>query len=172
MPRITVAMPAHNAAPYINEAVDSILGQTCRDFELLVVDDGSTDDTARRVEAYADKRLRLIRLKSNQGRAAARNAALDEARGAYLAWMDADDMAMPRRLEKQAAFLDARPDVDVCGGWLQYFHQSTALERFPAAPEEVRAATVFGASVVNGCSMLRLEVLRDHGLRFDPALER
>ncbi|WP_297848087.1 glycosyltransferase family A protein [uncultured Desulfovibrio sp.] len=172
MPRITVAMPAHNAAPYINEAVDSILGQTCRDFELLVVDDGSTDDTARRVEAYADKRLRLIRLKSNQGRAAARNAALDEARGAYLAWMDADDMAMPRRLEKQAAFLDARPDVDVCGGWLQYFHQSTLLERFPAAPEEVRAATVFGASVVNGCSMLRLEVLRDHGLRFDPALER
>ena len=172
MPRITVAMPAHNAAPYISEAVDSILGQTCRDFELLVVDDGSTDDTARRVETYADRRIRLIRLGSNQGRAAARNAALEEARGAYLAWMDADDIAMPRRLEKQAAFLEAHPDVDVCGGWLQYFHQSEALERFPATPEEVRAATVFGAAVVNGCSMLRLEVLRAHGLRFDLALER
>lgn len=172
MPKITVAMPAHNAAPYINEAVDSILGQTCRDFELLVVDDGSTDDTARRVEACTDARVRLIRLGTNQGRAAARNVALEQARGAYLAWMDADDIAVPRRLEKQAAFLEAHPDVDVCGGWLQYFHQSTALERFPAAPEDVRAATVFGAAVVNGCSLLRLEVLRAHGLRFDPTLER
>lgn len=172
MPKITVAMPAHNAAPYVNEALDSILGQSCRDFELLVVDDGSTDDTARRVETYADRRIRLIRSGSRQGRAAARNAALREARGAYLAWMDADDIAMPRRLEKQAAFLDAHPHVDVCGGWLQYFHQSTTLERFPAAPEEVRAATVFGAAVANGCSMLRLEALRAHGQCFDPTLER
>ena len=113
MPKITVAMPAHNAAPYINEAVDSILGQTCRDFELLVVDDGSTDDTARRVEACTDARVRLIRLGTNQGRAAARNVALEQARGAYLAWMDADDIAVPRRLEKQAAFLEAHPDVDI-----------------------------------------------------------
>ncbi len=172
MPKITVAMPAHNAAPYINEAVDSILGQTYRDFELLVVDDGSTDDTARRVEACTDTRIRLIRLGTRQGRAAARNVALEQARGAYLAWMDADDIAMPRRLEKQLAFLEAHPDVDVCGGWLQYFQESTTLERFPPAPEDIRAATVFGAAVVNGCSLLRLEVLRAHALHFDPALER
>lgn len=172
MPKITVAMPAHNAAPYIREAVDSILAQTCRDWELLVVDDGSTDDTARCVEPYTDKRVRLIRLEANQGRAAARNLALEAARGQYLAWMDADDMAAPRRLEKQLAFLEARPDLAVCGGWLQYFHQSTVLERFPAEPEEVRAAVVFGAPLPNPCAFMRLDALRAHGLRFDPALER
>lgn len=172
MPLITVAMPAHNAAPYIGEALDSILGQTCRDFELLVVDDGSTDETAQRVADRADARIRLIRLGTNRGRAAARNVALDNARGVYLAWMDADDIAVPRRLEKQLAFLESHSDVAVCGGWLQYFHQSTALERFPRTPEDIRAATVFGTSVVNGCSLLRLDAPRAHGLRYDPALDR
>ena len=165
-------MPAHNAAPYIGEALDSILGQTCRDFELLVVDDGSTDETAQRVADRADARIRLIRLGTNRGRAAARNVALDNARGVYLAWMDADDIAVPRRLEKQLAFLESHSDVAVCGGWLQYFHQSTALERFPRTPEDIRAATVFGTSVVNGCSLLRLDAPRAHGLRYDPALDR
>ena len=172
MPQITVAMPAHNAAPYIGEALDSILGQTCRDFELLVVDDGSTDDTAQRVADRADARIRLIRLETNQGRAAARNVALENARGAYLAWMDADDIAVPRRLEKQLAFLESHPDVAVCGGWLQYFHQSAALERFPRTPEDIRAATVFGSSVPNPCVCLRLDAVRVHSPRYDPALER
>ena len=165
-------MPAHNAAPYIGEALDSILGQTCRDFELLVVDDGSTDDTAQRVADRADARIRLIRLETNQGRATARNVALENARGAYLAWMDADDIAVPRRLEKQLAFLESHPDVAVCGGWLQYFHQSAALERFPRTPEDIRAATVFGSSVPNPCVCLRLDAVRVHSPRYDPALER
>ena len=93
-PEITVAMPAYNAAAYLREAMDSILTQTLEDFELLVVDDGSTDATlaiAKEV-ANGDSRVRIERLPDNRGRATARNMALGRARGRYLAWMDADDM--------------------------------------------------------------------------------
>ena len=98
-PEITVAMPTYNAAAYLREAMDSILAQTFEDIELLVVDDGSTDVTLAIANeaAKSDSRVRIERLPDNWGRATARNMALGRARGRYLAWMDADDIALPRR---------------------------------------------------------------------------
>ena len=92
-----MAMPAYNAAAHLREAMDSILTQTFEDFELLLVDDGSTDTTLAlaTVAAEVDSRLRIERLPVNRGRATARNMALGRARGRYLAWMDADDIALP-----------------------------------------------------------------------------
>ena len=173
-PEITVAMPAYNAAAYLREAMDSILTQTLEDFELLVVDDGSTDATlaiAKEV-ANGDSRVRIERLPDNRGRATARNMALGRARGRYLAWMDADDIALPRRLELQYACLEAQPDMHICGAGVEYFGYSQAVELFPQQPEAVRAAAVFGAPVPNGCALLRLDAVRTFGLRYDAALVR
>ena len=173
-PEITVAMPAYNAAAYLREAMDSILAQTFEDIELLVVDDGSTDATLAIANeaAKSDSRVRIERLPDNRGRATARNMALGRARGRYLAWMDADDIALPRRLELQHACLEAQPDMHICGAGVEYFGYSQAVELFPQQPEAVRAAALFGAPVPNGCALLRLDAVRKFGLRYDAALVR
>ena len=171
-PEITVAMPAYNAADHLLEAIDSVLGQSFEDFELLVVDDGSTDNTLTLAQSCADKRVRVERLPANKGRATARNMAMGRARGRYLAWMDADDIAMPHRLEVQHACLEARPQIHICGAGVQYFGQSCALELFPEQPGAARAAALFGASVPNGCALLRLDAMRAFGLRYDATLAR
>ena len=171
-PEITVAMPAYNAADHLREAMDSILAQSFEDFELLVVDDGSTDNTLALAQSIDDKRVRLERLPVNKGRATARNMALGRARGRYLAWMDADDISMTHRLQIQHACLEAHPQIHICGAGVQYFGHSSALELFPEQPEAARAAALFGAPVPNGCALLRLDAVRAFGLRYDAALTR
>ena len=171
-PEITVAMPAYNAAAHLREAMDSILAQSFEDFELLVVDDGSTDNTLALAQSIDDKRVRVERLPVNKGRPIARNMALGRARGRYLAWMDADDIAMPHRLQAQHDCLEAHPQIHICGAGVQYFGHSSALELFPEQPEAARAAALFGAPVPNGCALLRLDAVRAFGLRYDAALAR
>ncbi len=171
-PEITVAMPAYNAADHLLEAIDSVLDQSFEDFELLVVDDGSTDNTLALAQSCADKRVRVERLPANKGRATARNMAMGRARGRYLAWMDADDIAMPHRLEAQYACLETHPQIHICGAGVQYFGQSCALEFFPEQPEAARAASLFGVPVPNCCVMVRLDAMRAFGLRYDVALAR
>ena len=112
-PRVSVVMPAHNAAQTIRESIDSVLAQTLRELELLVVDDASTDDTATVVSQVEDSRVVLIRLARNQGAIGARNAGIAAARGRYIALLDADDVAMPRRLQVQLDLLEAS-GADVC----------------------------------------------------------
>jgi glycosyltransferase involved in cell wall biosynthesis len=116
-PAVSVIMPAYNVAPYIGEAIESVLGQTFSDFQLLVVDDGSTDDTAAITQQFAaaDSRIMLLR-QENRGLAAARNTALRHATGAMLALLDSDDLWTPGFLEAQTAILRARPDVDIVTG--------------------------------------------------------
>ena len=171
-PEITVAMPAYNAASHLLEAIESILAQSFEDFELLVVDDGSTDNTLALAKSFDDKRIRVELLPSNKGRATARNMALGRARGRYLAWMDADDIAMPHRLEAQYACLETHPQIHICGAGVQYFGQSCALEFFPEQPEAARAASLFGVPVPNCCVMVRLDAMRAFGLRYDATLAR
>jgi len=108
-------MAAYNAAPYIHEAAASVLTQTYRDFELIVVDDSSTDDTPAILQSMSDPRLRVIRHETNVGAALSRNDALLAARGELIAIMDADDVCAPTRLERQVAFLDAHPDTGIVG---------------------------------------------------------
>jgi glycosyltransferase involved in cell wall biosynthesis len=118
-PDITVIVPVYNGGGLLDEAIHSVLRQSGVAFELIVVDDGSTDDTAARVTAVRDRRVRLVRLPRNQGTAAARNAGIAEARSALLAFLDADDMCTPGRLEAQWRHLEAQPRVDVLGGALE-----------------------------------------------------
>jgi len=114
---VSVIMPAYNAMPYVREAVESILRQTFRGIELIVVDDGSTDGTGAYLDSLTDPRVRVIR-QANQGDAAASNAALRAAKHEWAARMDADDVALPERIEREVAFLEANPQYDLVGcGW-------------------------------------------------------
>ena len=130
-PALSVLIPAYNAAATIGVAIRSILNQSFGDFELLVCDDGSSDDTIRVAEGIADSRMRIIRHGTNRGVAATRNTLLREARGAYIAWLDADDIALPGRLERQHAYLEAHPEVDLLFGWIRVRNAAFEKVRFP-----------------------------------------
>jgi glycosyltransferase involved in cell wall biosynthesis len=108
-PRVTVLMTTFNGAPLIRESIDSILSQSFRGFELVVVDDASTDETPALLAGIADARLRVVRNPVNLGVVGARNRGLEEVRGTYVAAMDHDDLSLPDRLAAQVAHLDAHP---------------------------------------------------------------
>ena len=110
-PRVSVLMTTYNGAKFIGESIDSILCQTFSDFEFIIVDDASTDNTPDLIAAYDDSRIRYDRLERNVGVVGARNHAIELARGTYIAPLDHDDLARPTRLARQAAWLDENPDV-------------------------------------------------------------
>ena len=120
MTAVSVLLPVHNGARYLERAARSILAQTHRDLELIVLDDGSTDGSGQIAESLGDPRIRLIRSDRNRGLAASLNCGLEAARAAIVARQDADDVSHPRRLEAQLTFLDANPDVALVGtqAWL------------------------------------------------------
>ena len=100
MPRVTVVMAVYNAAQFLREAIASVLSQTYTDFELIVVDDASTDDSSAILRSYNDPRIRIIRHQTNLGASLSRNDALAAARGELIAIMDADDVCAPTRIER------------------------------------------------------------------------
>lgn len=110
-PAVTVLLTVYNGERHLAESIDSVFAQTFEDFELLVVDDGSTDATSEILSGYADSRLRVIRNELNLGVTRSLNRGLGKSRGCYVARQDADDVSAPERLERQTAFLDVNPDV-------------------------------------------------------------
>ncbi|QKJ29926.1 glycosyltransferase [Mucilaginibacter mali] len=120
-PKITVLMPAYNAGPYIGEAIASVLKQTFTDFELLIINDGSTDNTASVIHSYAcrDSRIVLIN-QENKGVSAALNTGLSHARAPYIARFDADDICYPDRLRVQYEFITAHPEYSIIGSAVDY----------------------------------------------------
>lgn len=172
MPRVTVAMPVYNDGSYIREAIDSILAQTFKDFELLIVNDGSTDDSAAIIASYNDKRIRVLQHKKNCGRPYARNTALDAAEGKYLAWMDSDDIALPKRLQTQVDFMDTHTTVNICGTWAHCFGEMNTVWKPASKSEEITAYTVFGSAICNPTVCLRLEDIKRLCIRYDTTLKR
>ena len=172
MPRVTIAIPIYNDAIFLREALDSILAQTFTNFELLIVNDGSTDATLDILASYSDKRLRIVHHETNQGRPFARNAVLDSANGEYLAWMDGDDISHPQRIEKQIDFLDAHPEIDICGCDLQCFHERKNTVRYPHTSEQIRAGIIWDPTIPNPASCIRLSSVRKAQLRYSEKLLR
>jgi GT2 family glycosyltransferase len=114
--KVSVVIPVHNGEKYLAQAIESVLGQTFRDFELLIVDDGSTDSSAAIIRRFAlqDRRVRVL-TQENLGVAAAGNRGLHEARAEWVARLDADDVFLPEKLERQVAFLRRNPDAKIVG---------------------------------------------------------
>ena len=115
MPKVSVIMPAYNAGKYISAAIKSILEQTYSDLELIIINDGSTDDTLDIASSYHDSRIHIINNSKNMGLAKSLNIALDVSRGKYFARSDADDINLPNRFKTQVKFLELHPEVDVVG---------------------------------------------------------
>ena len=142
-PFFTVLMPAYNAAPFLREAVDSVLAQTFADFEFLIIDDGSTDETAAILESYSDARIRVCR-QENAGVTGALNTGLNLAKGRYIARFDADDICYPFRLQVQHDYFSTHPDCVLLGSAADYIDEEGAalFEWQPDAYDTAGLATV------------------------------
>jgi glycosyltransferase involved in cell wall biosynthesis len=165
-PRVTVLMAVYNAERFLREAVDSVLGQTFTDFELLVVDDGSTDSTLNILEEYSDVRVRVIALPENQKLVNARNVGVREARGGLIACMDGDDVAEPGRLEKQVAYMNAHPGVVLLGtGFVWVDAEGRAFEetRFSHENSILQEKLLLGSQFCTSSIMMRTDAVRRVG---------
>ena len=170
-PKVTVFIPVYNRERYVKEAIDSILAQTYPDFELLLIDDGSTDDSVAVIESYKDPRIRLERNEHNVGIPRTRNRGLELARGEYVAMLDSDDAAYPERLAKQVAFLDAHPDYAAIGSWGRAMDGAgrphKTIKRQPVDVDEVKAHLLFRCCINNRSMTGRTAMLREFGYRND-----
>ena len=164
-PKLSVVIPVYNREAYLGDAIDSILRQTFTDYELLVIDDGSTDRSCEVTQSYDDPRIRLICNRRNMGIPKTRNEAVRLARGEYLAFLDSDDVAYPDRLAKQVAFLDSHPDYAAVGAWVSWMAEDgqplKRIKRKPVSPEELGGQRLFRSVLENSASMARTSILRN-----------
>ncbi|MCQ4318931.1 glycosyltransferase family 2 protein [Stutzerimonas stutzeri] len=170
-PRVTVFIPVHNRQRYIITAVDSILAQTFSDFELLVIDDGSTDATLDALARYGDPRLRVESNPRNLGIPATRNRGLELARGEYIALLDSDDISRPNRLARQVEILDRHPQLAQIGSACDFMDADgrpiDRVRRQPLRADDVAASLAFFCALTNRTIMARTAILREHRYRED-----
>jgi len=164
MAKVSVLMPAYNAEKYISEAIDSIIGQSFHDWELIIVNDGSSDRTGEIILSYSDKRIKYLKNDGNKGIIYSRKLMINEATGEYLAFIDSDDTALPGRLQKQALFLDNNPDYVLCGTWGTLIDgNSTKIKSIKLVTEhdEIRSSLLFSNTFIQSSIMIRRSVFEN-----------
>jgi hypothetical protein len=165
---VSVVMPAYNRQDLMPEAIESILGQTFREFELIIVDDCSTDNTLQVAIGYQkrDTRIRIHHHKKNMGIAGARNTGLRLAQGKYIAWMDSDDISMPERIEKQFLFMESHPEIGVLGTAAIVIDTSgkyLGVMDYPLSHPLLLWALCFYDPIINPSAMVRSNLLLASG---------
>lgn len=162
MTLLTVGLPVYNGMPYLPEAVDSILAQTLNDFHLLVIDDGSTDDSADYLESVKDSRALVIH-QENQGLGATLNRAIELCETKYIVRMDSDDVMATSRLEEQLKYMEQHEDVVMLGTQLAFIagERTIRAPKVPIEHEDIEARLMIGsAGVCHPSLMLRIEAIR------------
>jgi len=171
-PPITVLMPVYNTEKYLKESIESVLNQTFRDFEFLIIDDGSTDNSVKIIESYNDKRIRLVRNEKNMKLIATLNKGLGMVNGKYICRFDSDDICYPTRLEKQFLFMESNPEYAACASWLVNFYEDTNnlhLGKYNEFTDEIRIKTLYQNHFVHPASFIRKSFIEARNLRFDPS---
>ncbi|MFC1764328.1 glycosyltransferase family 2 protein [Planctomycetota bacterium] len=163
---ITVLMSVFNSQAYLAEAVESVLAQSWPDFEFLIFDDGSSDDSWKILQSYSDPRIQLVKNEKNIGLSATLNRGLVMIESPYIVRMDADDIARPHRLKQQFEFMETHPEVDVCGTWARYFGRESRTWRPPEQDTAIRAKLLMDCPLAHPSVMIRTSLLRKHGLRY------
>jgi len=165
-PKVTVMMCVYNSARTIGEAIESVLGQTFRDFELVIVGDGSTDGSGNIIESYNDSRIRVFHRQKRVGITKARLFGLEKARGEYVAILDSDDIALPLRLQKQVDFLDNNPDINLVGSWIERIDKAgkkTGIRKYATDPLIIKCILGFDNCIANSSSLYRRDVALEVG---------
>lgn len=169
-PTVSVVMPVYNAQKYLGEAVDSILSQTFSDFELIILNDGSSDSSHAILSEFVAKDARIVykNFTRNRGLPSVLNDGIRISHGRYIARMDQDDISLPERLEKQVNYLQIHPEVGICGSWAEIIGERAGeILKYPCAHDEIYAKMLFENALVHPTVMMRSSVIRQHGLLYD-----
>lgn len=170
-PKISVIMSCYNREKYVSEAIESILNQTFKDFEFIIIDDCSTDKSADIIEKYAqsDDRIVFIKNKKNKGLIYNLNKGLELSRGKYIARMDDDDISYPKRFEKQFHFMESNSDIAVCGTYIEIIGNKNAQSWINETdPEKLSVLMNFCNPMCHPTVMMRNEFLRKYNLKYNP----
>src|SRR3989338_9237836 len=187
LPKISVIMSVYNGMPFLKDAVESILIQTYKNFEFIIVDYASTDNSWNYLKSLKDKRIKLIKNKKNLGLASSLNIALrqvfnresqtESARGDYIARMDADDISLPKRFEEQVNFLHRNPKVMLCGTWVDLINdkgQKIGEKKYPTEDSQIKKSLAWYPAIVHPTFMSRkgfYKTLNGYDTDFDFAEE-
>lgn len=167
MPKFSVIVPVYNGASFLRQSIESVLAQTYTDFELIVIDDFSDDNSYEIARSFNDKRLKVFQNKQNLGPGKTRNYGLDVASGKYIALLDADDICFPCRLEKQSEFLDENPKIGLCGSWAKTSgNPNLRFIRHVLANGELKSALLFYSPFVTSSIAFRSELIRIYAISF------
>jgi len=169
MSRVSVIMTVYSGEKFLREAVDSILNQTFEEFELIIIDDGSTDSTLQIINSYNDPRIRLIENGQNRGQSYSRNKGIKESNGEYIAIMDADDIAYKERIQNQLDYL-INNDADICFTWADLIDSEgnvTGVKKTSANINLIRAKLLFECPLIHPTSFWRKDAFVQNNLWYD-----
>lgn len=169
-PRVSVFMPVYNAGEDLVAAMKSILNQTFSDFEFLIVNDGSKDNSLEIIQSFDDKRIVLINNEVNKGLIASLNIGLENCKGEFIVRMDQDDISLPTRIEKQVKFMDEHPEYGLIGSWFEDFGENieSKLVKYSSDDTQIRIRHLYQTHISHPTAVIRTSVIRKHQLRFDP----
>jgi len=169
-PLISVVMSVYNGENYLKEAIESILIQTYRKFEFIIINDGSTDNSLKIIQEYMKKDKRIILInRENRGLIYSLNEGIALSKGKYIARMDADDIALPYRFEKQLQFMEANLDVGVCGSWVEIFGEkySNKVWKLPEDNHALQCRLLFSVPVAHPSIFLRKRLWDNYSMQYD-----
>lgn len=168
-PKVTVLMPVYNGEEYLCEAIESILNQTFRDFEFLIISEhGTSEESLAIIKNYTDERIRHIHNTARLGLVGSLNLGLKEARGKYIARMDADDISYPKRFELQVKLMDNKKKVGICGTWVETIeNNSRSIFRYPTDPKKIQSRLLFDSPLAHPSVIFRKIFLERFGLKYD-----
>lgn len=164
-PEISVCMPVYNREDYINECIDSILHQSFQNFEIIIVDDGSTDNTCALIESYQDSRIKLVKNRHNYIEST--NLLFELAQGKYIARIDSDDIMLPKRLETQYSFLEKHPEIDILGGGYETFGQESKVYPPQKSGDLDMYDFLEGCCIAHPTVMMRKERIKSFSLKYE-----
>ncbi len=165
-PLVSILMPVYKTAAYLREAVDSMLAQTFKDFELIVLNDCSPDDAEKILDTYDDPRIVRYKGEKNVGLSNVLNVGIEMARGKYIARMDSDDISIPNRLQLQVDYLEAHPEIDLASVGMRLFGAKEGTWIRERNPEKVKIEALFHSPVLHASSVWRKDSFERQGLRF------
>jgi len=164
LPLVSVTIPVYNAGKFLKETIESVLSQTYRNFELILVNDASTDNSKNLILSYSDPRIIYLENPTNSGIVKTRNNGLTQAKGKYIAILDADDISLPQRLEKQVAFLEAHSDYGLCGTFYEVIDTngnfSVRIE-VPSSFTDIHTFLLFNNCFCHSSVMIRAELIKN-----------
>jgi len=164
--KISVLLPVYNGANYIEACINSILSQSFSDFELLIIDDCSTDGTLEIINNFNDSRIRVIRKQNRSGYVDSLNLALGMAKGKYIARIDADDICLPGRFQKQIDFLESNPDVGLLGGQI-ILVPDNKLFTYPTDDFQIKTELLWKNVFAHSAVMFRKDIIEKNNLSYD-----